>query len=200
MTPLLFALALAAQPVGSPALARDKEPPKEWDRKAMNKAMPHSWDGGPVQVLAWEVKEDDRPFRYTRALVVKKLDEATDKGEKWVLGALYYDAKKKEWDQATLWLSPDPDGKTPPAMWGYGFYRDRPVRSVVMNFLKDRGWTFGEEKARGVTGGGPERWIVTRLIDGGVCGATWKAALGYTAPDLFATPPVAPMPREKGER
>ena len=197
MTAILLPLLLAAQP-DAPKLAREKQPPREWDRKAIAKALPHNWDDGPVYILAWEVKEDDRPFKYTRCLVVKKLDKATDRGEKWVLGALYYDEKKKEWNQATLWLSPDPDGKTPPAIWGYQFYRDRPVRSVVMNFLKDRGWTFGEEKAWGISGDGPARWIVTRLIDGGVCGATWKAALGYAAPDLFAALPVAPMPREKG--
>jgi hypothetical protein len=181
----------------APALARDKESPKEWDRKAMAKAMPFSWDAGQVYVLAWEIKEEDRPYRFTRCLVVKRLEKPTDKGERWVLGALYYDAKSKTWDQVTLWLTPDPDGKTPPAIWGYECYRERPVRSVVLDFLKDRSWTFGYEKVRGTIGAEPERWIVTRLIDGGVCASTWKSVLGYTAPDFFATLPVAPMPRVK---
>jgi hypothetical protein len=186
-----------AEKADAPTLARDKEPPKEWDRKAIAKAMPHSWDEGAVHILAWEIKEDDRPFRYTRCLVVKKLEKPTDKGERWVLGALYYDAKSKTWEQATLWLTPDPKGNTPPAIWGYEFYRERPVRSVVLNFLTERTWTFGYEKAWGISGDSPARWIVTQLVDGGVCASTWKSVLGYTAPDFFATLPVAPMPRVK---
>jgi hypothetical protein len=187
-----------AEKPDAPALARDKDAPKEWDRKAIAKAMPYSSDAGPVHILTWEIKEEDQPHRFTRCLVVKKLEKPTDKGERWVLGALYSDTKGKSWDMVTIWLTPDPDGKTPPAIWGYEFYRDRPVRSVVLNFLNDRGWTFGYEKSRGVTAGDEhERWIVTRLIDGGVCASTWKAVLGYTAPDFFATLPLAPMPRVK---
>jgi hypothetical protein len=200
MIPTVLALVVAlpvAAGADPPTLVRDKEPPKEWDRKAIAKAMPHNWDAGPVHVLAWEIKEDDRPFKYTRCLVVKKLDKPTDDGERWILGALYYDEKRKVWEQATLWLAPDPKGKTPPAIWGYEFYRDRPLRSVVMNFLKERGWTFGPEKHWAVTGDGPAHWSVTRLLDGGVCAATWKSVLGHTAPDLFAAPALAPPPREK---
>ena len=212
MTAILLPLLLAAvppaasEPPGPPEtpeksadarLAREKDPPKEWDRKAIAKAMPHSWDAGAVHVLAWEIKEDDRPWRTTRCLVVKKLDKPTDAGERWVLGALYYDAKQKTWDQATIWLTPSPDGKTPPAIWGYEFYRDRPVRPVVLNFLKERNWKFGPEKDWGIAGDGPAHWIVTRLLDGGVCAATWKSVLGYTAPDFFAPLPVAPPPRAK---
>ncbi|HJZ56457.1 MAG TPA: hypothetical protein VKE74_15940 [Gemmataceae bacterium] len=162
------------QPPAKKALSRDKEPPKEWDRKAIAKAMPYPWDDGPVSILAWQVREDDRPLRVTECLTVKRLVRPNNASERWALGSLYLDRKdNKTWEQGTIWLTPDPRGKAPPAIWGYQCYVERPTPADVRRFLEERGRTFGPEGD----------W---KLVDGGVCGKAWRAALGWDPIDLFA--------------
>src|SRR5262249_22956101 len=72
--------------------------PREWRMNQINDGLPYRWEWGTVHLLAWEVIEDDRPWKYTQILVLKRFFWPTEQGgHKWVLAQLYHDPKDSEW-------------------------------------------------------------------------------------------------------
>ena len=81
---------------------RTEATPKEWKPAEINDGLPYRWEPGEVHVLAWEVIEDDRPWKVTQALVLKRFDKPTEKGgHRWVLAQVYQQTRDAERPWAT---------------------------------------------------------------------------------------------------
>jgi hypothetical protein len=171
---LAATLAGAAPPERVEPARPDRKLPAAWNLKEIAKTTPYSWDPGAVHVLAWLVKEDERPLCVEVCLLVKQLAKPTKDRERWALTLCYRHptARDAAWRQAVLWLSPDPRGKTPPAIWGYEMYKGRPTNKDVAAFLKKRGSPF-------------ELGTDWKLRDGEVRRQTWKKVLEAEALALF---------------
>src|SRR5437867_4296685 len=77
---------------------RTDSPPKEWKANQINNGLPLRWEKGVAHVLAWEVIENERPWKFTQVLVLKKFDQPTEQGgHKWVLAPLYHHPEDVQW-------------------------------------------------------------------------------------------------------
>jgi len=183
----VLGLALAAPvPAEPPFPLRTDPPPKEWRTEEINAGLPLWWEPGTVHMLAWEVIADNRPFRYTQVLVLKKFDRPTkDGGHRWVLVHLYRnpDDKERPWRGPLRIPPPLPPGEPMPKLtetqlYGWEFYDDPPTDAQVKTFLEQTQWT--PALGRGVDV--EPRGLITSLAAGGVDPATWKKVLGRDVP------------------
>jgi hypothetical protein len=197
-----FALMAAAPPRLAPFPLRTDPPPTDWRLKEINEGLPYREPKGAVHVLVWEVIEDDRPWKYTQILVLKRYDRPTFFGVergRWLLAQLYHDPKRQAqaragaitlpaWSKPMLREAPVlPGGKMMPKLtdahvFGHEFYKDPPTDSQVEAFLRETRWTptLGSHEAF-------DRTITTRkLTAGGIDRAAWKKLFGRDVPtDLF---------------
>lgn len=190
--------ALSEDTPGLPVLVKDA--PANWKPAELNEEMPYRWDEGPVRVLVWEVVDDGERVM-ERCLVVKQYKEPSKDGEAFAFGYLvrHPKAKKPAWHAMTLWITPDPEFKNPPAIWGYECYKSAPSDKEVAKFLGDRGWAseVTPHEAYGIFGGVAQtKMLRPKVTDGGVCRAAWKAALGRD-PDPKLFPELAVPTDEK---
>jgi hypothetical protein len=185
----LLPVAVTSDTKGDPPIVT-KEAPATWKLEEMNEEMPYRWDKGPFWVLVWEVV-DDGHWLWERCLVVKEYKEPTKHGETIALGYLVRSPKAKEpaWGAKTIWITPDPEFKNPPAIWGYACYKTAPSDKEITKFLDDRGWVseITPHEAYGLFDGVSQtKMLFPKVTDGGVCSAAWKAALSRDPdPKLF---------------
>jgi hypothetical protein len=172
---------------------RDDRPPWEWRTSQIDDGLPYRWESGIVHVLAWEVIEDDRPWKYTQVLVLKKFSRPTEQGgHTWVLAHLCHRPEGAEWPWRGPMRIPPPftrDQKMPKLtdaqLFGYTFYDDLPTDKEVEVFLKETSWTpaLGTEKAFFLEG---ERTLTTRLTAGGIDPRLWERLFKRAVPtNLF---------------
>jgi hypothetical protein len=93
-----FALMLA-DPTELPFPLRTNPPPREWKLDEINNGLPYRWQKGTVYVLAWEITEDvgdNTCSQTTQILVLKRFNQPTEDGFRWVLAHLYHRPKDKE--------------------------------------------------------------------------------------------------------
>ena len=113
---LLLATVIACDKETSFPLRTDAVP-AGWKAKQINGGLPYRWEKGTVHVLAWEETEekgDDVPYKLTQALVLKRFDQPTEKGQyRWVLAHLYHSPKDKDrpWYKDMLYIPPILPGK-----------------------------------------------------------------------------------------
>jgi hypothetical protein len=158
--------------------------PKEWKLEEINDGLPYRWEPGEVHVLAWEVIEDDRPWKVTQALVLKRFDKPTEKGgHRWVLAQVYQQTRDAERPWATPFRPPPPfpKGAADPQpsdahVFGYEFFAKPPSDAQIAKFLAETHWTprLGKEKTATVDG---TRILTTTLTAGGVDRDLWKKLL-----------------------
>lgn len=178
----LLLVALAAPAAEDPPLPlRTDPPPKQWKADAINEALPYRWEKGTVHVLAWEVIADDRPWRFTQVLVLKRFDRPTEKGgHRWVLARVYHtEGEKPPWSAPMRVPPPLLPGQRMPKLtdaqrFGHEFYDDLPSDKQLTAFLRDIMWTPTLGTHYTVLLPGPSRDITTMLTAGGVDRALWK--------------------------
>jgi hypothetical protein len=168
--------------------------PKGWKAEAINEGLPYRWEKGTVHVLAWETIEDDRPWRYTQVLVLKRFDRPTEKGgHRWVLAQVYHHPDDAEWPWQGPMRVPPPwpmreqrPRLTDAQVFGHEFYNDPPSYDQVKTFLRETMWTptLGTGERTSLFFG--NRGVTTKLAAGGVDPTLWKWLLNSDVPtDLF---------------
>src|SRR5262245_2458199 len=161
--------------VGIPG--RSGDPPKEpvpnelppaWRLEEIEKATPPYGAGGRVYVLAWKVKEDDRPLRVETCLVLKDLGGEDEHG-RWCLAHLYRHplGKDNTWRLPPLWVSPPaPLGPEKPVDIDHAKrLKTKPGNKDIYDSLKEVQWQFALDKD----------W---KLVGCAVCERAWEAATG----------------------
>jgi hypothetical protein len=172
---------------------RTGPPPREWRANQINDGLPYRWEWGAVHLLAWEVIEDDRPWKYTQILVLKRFYWPTEKGgHRWVLAHLYHDPMDSEWPwHGPMRIPPPfPVGEEMPKMtdaqlFGHEFYNDPPTDEQVQAFLEGTRWTpaLGTREAYFLSGSRP---LTTKLTAGGINPGVWRKVFGRDVPaELF---------------
>ncbi len=190
---LVFGITFLAG-IDPPFPLRTDPTPKEWHLDRINDGLPYRWEKGTVHVLAWEVVEDDRPWKYTQALVLKRFDQPTEKGGNvWLLAHLYHHPDDRQWPWRASMRIPPPypvGAKTPKysdaQLYGHEFYKQLPTDRQVAAFLRESNWrpTLGPGEVFSASPG--KRVITTTLTAGGVDPATWRKLFGRDLPaDLF---------------
>jgi hypothetical protein len=173
-------LALACAPV--PKGAEDAEPnelPRGFLRDDIAKAAPPYGGEATTHVLAWIVRQDERPFRVESCLVLKVLKEDSDRG-RYCLSHIYRhpSAAEPEWRLPPLWISP-PDEVPIVTVEHFKRFHEKPTNKAVAGMLKDVQWSFEF----------PKGWQVVAC---GVCELDWERATGAKPTTFFA--------RAEGER
>jgi hypothetical protein len=134
------------------------ELPRSWDIRAIERAA----GPGRAHVLAWEVLEDDRPWRVERCLVLStpsKDDGVID----WCLSHLVRRSGDSTWDLSSIHnvYSDTHSG------WHfrYKLFSKEPKNKHLYSSLEEVGWRFEEEPG----------W---RYVACCVCEKTWLATIG----------------------
>jgi hypothetical protein len=150
-----------------------------------------------VQVLAWKRVEDDAGRSGTSVVTLKAFDKADDKGNKFALCYMRWDAKRGEWWYRFINPPPLLPGEKMPqasdAYWhGSQSYPKAPTDKELAAFLKDVNWTpkLGREVE---TVNGLKRPVTTKLAGGGFGRDTW-------ATHFDRDPPVELFPELKKEK
>jgi hypothetical protein len=171
---------------------RQDRPPRDWKLSQINDGLPLRWEKGIVHVLAWEVIEDDRPWKYTQALVLKKFDHPTEKGgHTWVLAQLYHHPEDADrpWDGPMR--IPPPYGRdeqvpklTDAQVFGHEFYYDVPTGEQIETFLKQTDWTprLGPGEAISQSG---LRNFTRQLTAGGINPVLWERLFKREVPTIL---------------
>jgi hypothetical protein len=183
----------APQPDSALFPFRTDPPPREWRTNQINDGLPYHWEGGAVHLLAWEVIEDDRPWKYTQVLVLKRFHRPTEKGgHRWVLAQVYHHPEDNEWPWRGPMRIPPPfpisekePKMTDAQLFGHEFFNDPPTDEQVQKLLKETMWTpdLGTREAYFLSGSRP---LTTKLTAGGINPLVWKQVFGRDVPaDLF---------------
>jgi len=178
---VVLVVLLAADPEFS---LRTETLPKDFKAAEVNEGLPYRWESGVVHVLAWEVIEDDRPWKVTQLLVLKRFDKPTEEGgHRWVLAQVYRQPEDVERPWTTPFRPPPPfpkgETKELPSdahVFGYEFFAKPPSDVQIAKFLAQTHWTpqLGKERTANVDG---TRILTTTLTAGGVDRALWKKLL-----------------------
>lgn len=199
----LLGLALTApMPADATFPLRTDPPPKEWRAEEINSGLPYWWERGSVHLLAWEVIADDRPFKVTQILVLKRFDRPTeDGGHRWVLAKMYRDPDDPEQPWRTQMHIPPPLPKNEPMpeltdaeLYQYEFYGDPPTDKQIEIFLRQTDWT----PTLGTYRDSVPR-VTAWLAAGGVDPAVWKKALGRDVPTRLFPELRKPAADKKGK-
>lgn len=190
---IAFALAVLTISLAAPAPnppvfpLRIDPPPKEWKADEINEGLPYRWEKGVVHILAWEVIEDDRPWKFAQVLVLKKFDRPIlrEKGEYkwvWLLAHLYPGDDHTPWRGPMRIPPPFPKGAeihlTDAQVFGHEFYSVPPTDKQIEAFLNETQWTVYLNPRN--------RTPTTRVTAGGINREKWKMLLGRDVPtDLF---------------
>lgn len=169
-----FALAGCAAPV--PKGADDAEPnelPRGFLRDDIARAAPpYGCDDARTHVLAWIVRQDERPLRVESCLVLKVLKEDSERG-RYCLSHIYRhpNAAEPEWRLPPLWISPPGDVPIV-TIEHFKRFKEKPTNKAVAGMLKDVQWSFAFEKG----------W---QVIGCGVCEVAWERATGERPTKFF---------------
>lgn len=163
-------LLLTALSTGRPL--RAAEPcavPTGWDLGEMAAATPPYGTDGKVYLLAWQILEDDRPFRVEEALVLKHL-ASNGPGDAYHLARLNRDPADKgsTWSLARTHVSPESGSDEPGRMLFHSLgFSHRPTnREIYAALTPDQvRWNFEPE----------EGWTRTASR---VCERNWRASIG----------------------
>jgi hypothetical protein len=146
---------------------RSLELPRTWELGEIADATPPYKTEGKVYVLAWQVREDDRPLRVESCLVLKVLEEPREHGH-WSLAHLYRHpfGRDNVWTLPPLWVSPPPPlgPAEPVAIDHMKRFKSRPTNKDIYDSLKDVQWRFDLEPG----------W---RWVGCAVCERNWEAAI-----------------------
>jgi len=165
---------------------RTEPPPKEWNIKEINDGLPYRWEKGTVHVLVWEVIEDDRPYKYTQILVLKKFDQPVEKvgpNKPWVLAQVYHNPENKEWPWRRSMIDPAPvaDGMAPKYsdafLFGHEFYQKPPNDEQIDTMLRQSCFRPSLGSCKALLGD-KDRILTTKLMAGGVDREAWKKLFG----------------------
>lgn len=165
--------------------------------------MPRPSEGGPIDVLAWEVIDLDHDARVQeRCLVAKRYPARARGGEEYALGLLVRNPKAESPAWGTIRISPTLHPTVvAPEIWGFEFYQAPPSDQQIGKFLADRQWASDvrPHEAYGLRGGvSGVHLFRPRVTDGGVCRSAWEQVLGRDPnPKLFPDLPAEPAaPKE----
>ena len=139
----------------------------------------------------------------TQILVVKKLDQPTEKGgHRWVLAQLYYEPndEKQPWQRDFRPPPPALPGETlqvtDAEIFGYELYREQPTDKQVEAFLRETCWRphLGPRQASTISDGKVVRiHYITKLTGGGIDPGLWKSLFARDVPtNLFPELKVGP--------
>jgi hypothetical protein len=170
---------VAASPIPGDTLTdeqkRSLELPRTWELKDIAAEAPPYGAEGKVYVLAWLIKEDDRPLRVESCLVLKDLGKDDEHG-RWCLSHLYRhpDGRDNAWTLPPLWVSPPPPlgPKEPVAIDHAKRLKKKPTNKDVYEAAKDVQWRFAVD----------EGW---KLLSCAVCERNWFAAVGEKPTRFF---------------
>jgi len=152
--------------------------PAGWKLAEIAKEMPPYGAEGKIFVLAWMIKEDDRPLRVETCLVLKEMSEESEQG-RWCLAQLYRhpNSKKPEWQLSSTHHS----GGEPGTKYFAGLdilhaerFKKKPSSKTIYDALgwEQVNWTFELEKD----------W---KLVGCGVCEDAWQTAIGEKPTKFF---------------
>lgn len=137
-------------------------------------APPFGFDGTRTFVLAWLVRQDDRPFRVESCLVLKvlKADEGGEHG-RYCLSHLYRHpgSAEPEWRLPPLWISP-PNQLPVVTIEHFRRFKEKPTNKIISALLKDVQWSFAFERG----------W---QVVGCGVCELEWECATGERPTKFF---------------
>jgi hypothetical protein len=155
--------------------------PAGWNLSDMAEAMPYRWERGSLYVLVWEVIDDEQRI-YDRCLVLKQYDQPCERGETCALGYLrrIHEVGKSKWQAVRIIGRVARNGELLPPLFGFSMYQSLPTDEEIESFLKEQGWT-GAFSVRWALGNGKE--YHPKLLDGGLCRATWVQVFGREAPE-----------------
>jgi hypothetical protein len=156
------------------ALPVPDEIPRAWNLKDIEKATPPYGVEGRLDVLAWTVIQDARPWRTESCLVLKVLDKDDGYG-KWCLASLYrLPGQDNSWRVAKIHVKGRPGSKEFPGLWIFRSKRikEPPGNSAIYKALGDVGWSFKLDKG----------W---KYVSCCVCEHGWQQALGEKPTQFF---------------
>jgi hypothetical protein len=164
--------------------AHDKPPkpvpnelPRSWSLDEIAKATPPSGADGKVYVLAWAVRQDERPFRVESCLVMRVLDKDDGSG-RWCLAHLYRHpaAKDPQWQVSTIHVTGGKGTKYYPGLWIRQAmrFKERPGNKALYAGLvtEDVEWSFENDKG----------WKFVGCL---VCEQSWQEAIGEKPTRFF---------------
>jgi hypothetical protein len=167
---VLLAVDIRASSDGPAKDSSPNEVPRSWDIKEIEKAAPPfgDVDGARIFVLAWQVREDDRPLRVESCLVLKDLGRESEAG-RWCLSHLYRHplGKQKTWQLAPIWVSPPPPlgPEKPVVINHFKRLKNKPTNKEIYGTTKEIQWKFSLD----------EGW---NWVSCSVCEKSWEAAIG----------------------
>ena len=151
--------------------------PSSWKLAEIEKEMPPYGADGKIYVLAWTIKEDDRPLRVESCLVLKVLPDESEQG-RWCLAHLYRHplAKEPKWELSMTHVTGEPGTKYFPGLDIHHVERlkARPNNKAIYAALgfEEVNWKFALE----------DDW---KLVGCGVCEDAWQAAIGEKPTKFF---------------
>lgn len=148
--------------------------PSSWNLDEIaRETPPYGYEGMKgVYVLAWAIREDDRPLKVEECVVMRVLEEDDGQG-RWCLAHLWRqpDSRNAKWKLSTIHVSGAEGTKYWPGMWIHHAvrFKTRPTNKELYASLADGlegvRWSFELDPG----------W---RYIDCGVCEQNWQTVTG----------------------
>jgi hypothetical protein len=166
--------------VGADFADLNQELPSAWQLDAISEALPQpqgeqaAFPTTDTAVLAWRVREDDRPFRVVECLALKRFEDSSA-GRRWVLACLF-EASPGVWHVGQVqYVTAPVNGKPSHCVWvrHCRTYRSCPQNADIYAFMDDFDWSLTPTKG----------W---RLLKGRVCTSTWRTVIGQEPTRLFS--------------